>query len=38
MIAFTNVDLLMLMTIFILLLVLIFTSVAEMGLDRKSVV
>jgi len=33
-IAFTNVDFLMLMTIFILLLVLIFTSVAEMGLSR----
>jgi len=33
-IAFTNVDLLMLLTIFILLLVLIFTSVAEMGLSR----
>jgi len=33
-IAFNNVDLLMLTTIFILLLVLIFTSVAEMGLSR----
>jgi CBS domain containing-hemolysin-like protein len=33
-IAFNNVDLLMLVTIFILLLVLIFTSVAEMGLSR----
>ncbi len=34
MIAFNNVDLLMLATIFLLLLVLIFTSVAEMGLSR----
>ena len=34
MIAFNNVDLLMLVTIFLLLLVLIFTSVAEMGLSR----
>ena len=34
MIAFNNVDLLMLVTIFVLLLVLIFTSVAEMGLSR----
>ncbi len=34
MIAFDNVDLLMLVTIFILLLVLIFTSVAEMALSR----
>ena len=34
MIAFDNVDLLMLVTIFILLLVLIFTSVAEMSLSR----
>ena len=34
MIAFNNVDLLMLATIFFLLLVLIFTSVAEMGLSR----
>ena len=34
MIAFDNVDLLMLVTIFILLLVLIFLSVAEMGLSR----
>ena len=34
MIAFNNVDLLMLLTIFFLLLVLIFTSVAEMGLSR----
>jgi putative hemolysin len=33
-IAFNNVDLLMLATIFFLLLVLIFTSVAEMGLSR----
>jgi magnesium and cobalt exporter, CNNM family len=33
-IAFDNVDLLMLVTIFILLLVLIFTSVAEMALSR----
>jgi magnesium and cobalt exporter, CNNM family len=33
-IAFNNVDLLMLVTIFLLLLVLIFTSVAEMGLSR----
>jgi putative hemolysin len=33
-IAFNNVDLLMLVTIFFLLLVLIFTSVAEMGLSR----
>jgi CBS domain containing-hemolysin-like protein len=33
-IAFNNVDLLMLVTIFILLLVLIFTSVAEMALSR----
>jgi CBS domain containing-hemolysin-like protein len=33
-IAFNNVDLLMLLTIFLLLLVLIFTSVAEMGLSR----
>jgi CBS domain containing-hemolysin-like protein len=33
-IAFSNVDLLMLVTIFILLLVLIFTSVAEMALSR----
>jgi CBS domain containing-hemolysin-like protein len=33
-IAFNNVDLLMLSTIFFLLLVLIFTSVAEMGLSR----
>ncbi len=34
MIAFNNVDLLMLVTIFVLLLVLIFTSVAEMALSR----
>ena len=34
MIAFNNVDLLMLAAIFFLLLVLIFTSVAEMGLSR----
>ena len=34
MIAFNNIDMLMLVTIFILLLVLIFTSVAEMGLSR----
>ena len=34
MIAFNNVDLLMLVAIFFLLLVLIFTSVAEMGLSR----
>ena len=34
MIAFNNVDLLMLVTIFLMLLVLIFTSVAEMGLSR----
>ena len=34
MIAFNNVDLLMLLAIFFLLLVLIFTSVAEMGLSR----
>ncbi|HEX3090873.1 MAG TPA: hemolysin family protein, partial [Ilumatobacteraceae bacterium] len=34
MIAFDSVDLLMLVTIFILLLVLIFTSVAEMALSR----
>jgi CBS domain containing-hemolysin-like protein len=33
-IAFNNVDLLMLVTIFVLLLVLIFTSVAEMALSR----
>jgi putative hemolysin len=33
-IAFNNVDLLMLVTIFLLLIVLIFTSVAEMGLSR----
>jgi CBS domain containing-hemolysin-like protein len=33
-IAFSNVDLLMLVTIFILLIVLIFTSVAEMALSR----
>jgi CBS domain containing-hemolysin-like protein len=33
-IAFSNVDLLMLVTIFILLVVLIFTSVAEMALSR----
>lgn len=34
MIAFSNVDLLMLVTILVLLLVLIFTSVAEMALSR----
>ena len=34
MIAYNNIDTLMLVTIFILLLVLIFTSVAEMGLSR----
>ena len=34
MIAFDNVDMLMLVTIFVLLIVLIFTSVAEMGLSR----
>jgi putative hemolysin len=33
-IAFDNVDLLMLVTIFVLLLVLIFTSIAEMALSR----
>lgn len=33
---FTNVDLLMLITILLLLVVLIFTSVAEMGLSRMS--
>jgi putative hemolysin len=34
MIAFNNVDMLMLLTIFALLIVLIFTSIAEMGLSR----
>ena len=34
MIAFNNVDLLMLFTILFLLVVLIFTSIAEMGLSR----
>ncbi len=34
MIAFSNVDMLMLLTIFALLIVLIFTSIAEMGLSR----
>jgi putative hemolysin len=34
MIAFSNVDMLMLLTIFGLLIVLIFTSIAEMGLSR----
>jgi putative hemolysin len=34
MIAFSNVDMLMLLTIFLLLIVLIFTSIAEMGLSR----
>ncbi len=34
MIAFNNVDMLMLVTIFVLLIVLIFTSVAEMALSR----
>jgi magnesium and cobalt exporter, CNNM family len=33
-IAFTNIDMLMLVTIFLLLIVLIFTSVAEMALSR----
>ena len=34
MIAFNNTDMLMLVTIFLLLIVLIFTSIAEMGLSR----
>jgi putative hemolysin len=34
MIAFSNIDMLMLLTIFGLLIVLIFTSIAEMGLSR----
>ena len=33
---FTNLDLLMLVTIFVLLVILVFTSVAEMGLSRMS--
>ena len=33
---FNNTDLLMLVTIFLLLILLIFTSVAEMGLSRMS--